>query len=50
MNIYRAPHLEINPKRFTVVTIELFSASEHTHSVLAVCDFERVTVAFHGAF
>ena len=58
MNICRAPHLEVSPKRFTMATIELFSASEHTHSVPAVCDFERVTVcdfervtvAFHSAF
>ena len=50
MNIRRASHLEISPKRFTMATIALFSVSEHTHSVPAVCDFERVTVAFHSAF
>ena len=30
-NTSRAPHLKINPKRFTMATTALFSASEQTH-------------------
>ena len=37
-------------KHLTVATIALFSASEHTHCTLVVCDSEWVTVALHSAF
>ena len=38
MNTCRVPHLEINPERFTVATIALFSASKQTQCALVVCD------------
>ena len=40
MNTCRVPHLEINPERFTVATIALFSASKQTQCALVVCDSE----------
>ena len=39
MNNCWAPHSEMCPKHFTVVTIALFFASEHTHCALVVCDW-----------
>ena len=41
MNTCLVPHLEMNPKHFTVATLYmLFSASEQTHWVLVVSNFE----------
>ena len=36
----RAPHLKKSAKRFTVAALVPFSASEQTHCVQVVCDFE----------
>ena len=33
-NTCRAPHFQMSPKRFTMATIALFSASEKTNSAL----------------
>ena len=38
MNICRAPHLEMSPKRLTVPTKPQFSASEQTYCALVVYD------------
>ena len=38
MNICRAPHLEMSPKRFTVSTKAQFSASKQTYCALVVYD------------
>ena len=50
MNTCRGPYLEMSPKRFTVPTIALFSASEHTHRALVVCHSQWVSVALHSEF
>ena len=33
MNTCRAPHLEMSPKRFTMETVVLLSASEQIHAL-----------------
>ena len=33
MNTCRAPHLEMSPKRFTMATVALFSASDQIHAL-----------------
>ena len=38
MSICWAPFLKISPKRFTMVTVPLVSASEQTHCALVLCD------------
>ena len=43
MNTCWAPHHEMSPKHFTVVTIALFSASEQTQCALVVCHLKSVT-------
>jgi len=40
MSTCRAPHLEMSPKRFTMATTALCSASEQNKYALVVCDSE----------
>ena len=39
------PHLEMSPKRFTMATVVLPSASEQTHGALVMCNLQWVTAA-----
>ena len=43
INTCRAHDLVISPRRFTLATIALFSASEQTHCALVVCNSEWMT-------